>query len=293
MPVYGALVVVVSVVIVTSIPANRRQPLDGSGTVHAVATAPAATKAATQATTATTTTTDPDREMPFLLPTAAEPLRVLEIGDSLGIDLGDQLQSQLDATGIVRTTVASLGDTGLANVSYYDWAAHLTGLLVDDRPQMLVVFIGANDDQGLYVDGAAAEPGTPGWTAGYRQRVDEILREATSTGVSVVWVGMPPMADAALNAAVESENQIYQQETETFPGTLYVSSTGVLGNAAGLYESTGVDGSGVPVSLRTEDGVHLTPAGSALLAGTVIDAIDQRWQLSLRPRSTSPGGGGR
>ena len=79
-PVYGALVVVVSVVIVTSIPANRRQPLDGSGTVHAVATAPAATKAATQATTATTTTTDPDREMPFLLPTAAEPLRVLEIG---------------------------------------------------------------------------------------------------------------------------------------------------------------------------------------------------------------------
>ena len=173
--------------------------------------------------------------------------------------------------------MASLGDTGLANVVLRTWAAHLTGLLVDDRPQMLVVFIGANDDQGLYVDGAAAEPGTPGWTAGYRQRVDEILREATSTGVSVVWVGMPPMADAlALNAAVESENQIYQQETETFPGTLYVSSTGVLGNVVGLYESTGVDGSGVPVSLRTEDGVHLTPAGSALLAGTVIDAIDQR-----------------
>lgn len=296
--VYGALVVVLSVVVVTSIPANRLRPVDGSGTVHAVAATQAGTHATTimstpTMSTPTKTTTDPDRGMPLLVPIAAEPLRVLEIGDSLGIDLGDQLQAELDTTGMVHTTVAALGDTGLANASYYDWPAHLTGLLVDDRPQILVVFIGANDDQGLYVDGAAAAPGSPSWVAGYRQRVDDILGEATSTGVRVVWVGMPPMANAELNAAVESENLIYEQETAMFPGTLWVSSTGVLGDAAGGYESTGADASGAPVSWRTEDGVHLTPAGSALLAATVIDAIDRRWQSSLRPRSTSPGGGGR
>jgi hypothetical protein len=206
---------------------------------------------------------------------------VLEIGDSLGIDFGDQLQSQLDATGIALTTMASLGDTGLANASYYDWPAHLVTLLGTYHPQVVVVFIGANDDQGLYVAGAAAEPGTQAWAAAYAQRVDEVLREATSAGARVVWIGMPPMATFDLNAAMQREDVIFERETETFPGTLYVSSTPVLGNVSGLYETTGVDASGQQVALRTPDGVHLTPAGAALLAHTVIDAVDNRWHLSL------------
>ncbi|HEY7948484.1 MAG TPA: DUF459 domain-containing protein [Acidimicrobiales bacterium] len=287
---YAAFVAVLSVVIATSIPRNHLQSLVRSAGGRAAAAAAVPTPSTT---TTSTTTTDPDRGMPRLLPTTAEPLRVLEIGDSLGIDLGDQLQSQLDAAGLSSTTMASLGDTGLANVSYYDWPAHLATLLLDDRPQLLVVFVGANDDQGLYVDGAAAAPGTPQWLAGYRQRVDSILREATGAGVRVVWVGMPPMADAALNAAIEVQNEIYQQETAAFAGTLYVSSTAVLGNAAGQYQGTAVDGAGDAVTWRTADGVHLTPAGAALLAGRVIDAIDQRWHLALTPRSTWPSGGGR
>ena len=306
--VYGALSVVLGVVIVTAIPRNRLPAVDRRATAHVTAAAPAAARAAPP-----TTTTDPDRGMPPLLPTAAAPLRVLEIGDSLGIDLGDQLQSHLDAAGPSRTTMAALGDTGLANVSYYDWPAQLASLLASVQPQILVVFIGANDDQGILVNGAPLAPGTAAWAAGYRQRVDSILREATSAGVRVVWVGLPPMANSALNAAVQGENQIYQQEMASFPGTLYVSSDGVLGNARGQYESTGVDGAGGSVTLRTADGVHLTPAGAALLAAAVIDAIDGRWHLSLtaptattavgsssepatpglRPRSIWPGGDGR
>src|ERR1700722_2945626 len=93
------------------------------------------------------TTADAARRVVALLPTTVTPLRVLEIGDSLGIDLGDQLEAQLDATGLVRTSVASVGDSGLTNVTYLDWPTHLASLLADDHPQLVVVFIGANDDQ--------------------------------------------------------------------------------------------------------------------------------------------------
>jgi hypothetical protein len=219
--------------------------------------------------------------LPPLVPTATAPLRVLEIGDSLGIDLGDQLQSQLDATGMVRTTVASLGDTGLANVSFYDWPAQLATLLIADRPQVVVVFIGANDDQGLLVDGLAAAPGSPSWATAYAQRVDDVLRESTTAGARVVWIGMPPMQSPDLNAAMKRQNMIYSQESARFPGTLYIASTPVLGTSSGLFQLTGVDLSGQQVALRTPDGVHLTPAGAALLANAVIDTVERRWDISL------------
>lgn len=227
-----------------------------------------------------TTTTSPEELAP-LVPTATAPLRVLEIGDSLGIDLGDQLQSQLDATGTVRTTVASQGDTGLANVSFYDWPAHLATLLIADHPQVVVVFIGANDDQGLVADGLAAVPGTPSWATAYAQRVDDLLRESTTAGARVVWIGMPPMQNPELNAAMERQNIIYDQESARFPAALSISSTPVLGSSSGLFQFTGVDLSGQPVALRTPDGVHLTPAGAALLAHTVIDTFERRWDISL------------
>jgi uncharacterized protein len=235
-----------------------------------------------------TKSTSGNVSLPPLVATTTTPLKVLEIGDSLGIDLGDQLQSQLDATGIVTTTMASLGDSGLANVSFYDWPAELAGLLAADHPQVVVVFLGANDDQGLYVDGTAAQPGTADWDTAYAGRVDEILSESQGAGARVVWVGMPPMGDPDLDAAMVTENAIFERQTDSFAGTLYVSSTSVLGNASGDYEAGITDASGQSVELRTPDGVHLTPAGAGLLAGVVIDAFDSRWHLSLeRPPSTT------
>jgi len=290
MPVLGGVMVVVAVAIGVGLPGGRPPPSDGGTPVRPVATSAGRRMPAT-------TTTALQERWPPLVATVSAPLRVLEIGDSLGIDLGEQLQPQLDATGRVTTTVASVGDTGLANTSFYDWPAHLAALLTSDRPQVVVVFLGANDDQGLDIDGTAAEPGSSPWAAGYAQRVDEVLAEATGAGARVVWVGMPPMQDPDLNAAMALEDGIYQRQTENFPGTLYVSSAPVLGTASGLYRTTGVDAAGSAVALRTPDGVHLTPDGASVLAGVVIAAIDGRWHLFLDeppapgPRWPGPGPG--
>lgn len=279
----GAGVIVVVVVVVSTPRASPR--LSGGDAAARPAVATEGDGGAT--------TTDPDRGLPPLLPSTARPVRVLEIGDSLGIDLGEQLLSQLDASGAARTVVASMGDSGLSNVSYYDWPAHLAILLATEHPQVVVVFIGANDDQGLSVDGTTAVPGTAAWMAGYAGRVDEVLREAVDAGARVVWVGMPPMAAPGLSAAMTVEDAIFERETASSPGTLYVASTAVLGSPSGDYETTGPGADGQPVVLRTPDGVHLTPAGAGVLARAVIEAIDERWHLSLgtplMSRTTTPG----
>jgi hypothetical protein len=235
---------------------------------------------------APTATTDAASPRTLVVSTAS-PLRVLEIGDSLGIDLGDQLEAQLDATGVVRTVMASVGDSGLCNDAYFDWPVHLAALLATDHPQVVVVFLGANDDQGLYVDDVAAPPGGPAWVAGYTQRVDAMLGEIGRAGAQVVWVGMPPMANPDLDAAMQVENTIYQRQTDAVGGGLYLASAPVLGTAAGLYRSSAADGAGAPVALRTPDGVHLTPAGASLLARWVIGAVETHWHLTFHPTATT------
>lgn len=281
--VYGAsamVVVTVATGAVVSIPRGR-PPIAGSTTILRPTEPPTGVDAGT---TSTGRATLP----PGLRPTLTAPLHVLEIGDSLGIDLGDQLRSQLDAAGSALTTVASLGDSGLSNVTDVNWPVHLAGLLATDRPQLVVVFMGANDDQGLDLDGSAAAPGTLAWVAGYTQRVDDVLREATDAGARVVWVGMPRMANPDLDAAMGREDVIYQRETQAFPEALYVSSNAALAGPSGLYATTGDDLSGHPVPLRTPDGVHLTPAGAAVLARAVVDAIDTHWHVSLMTPPAQP-----
>jgi hypothetical protein len=176
--------------------------------------------------------------------------------------------------------MAAVGDSGLSNETYVDWPAHLADLLATDRPQVVVIFVGANDDQGIDVDGVASPPGTLTWVFDYAERVDDLLREATGVGARVIWVGMPPMKNPDLNGAVRREDVIYQREAGKFPGALYMSSNPVLGSSSGRYVPSG-EVSGQPVSLRTADGVHLTPAGAGILAHAVIDTLVVHWHLSL------------
>jgi hypothetical protein len=270
----GAAILVAAVILVGGWSSSSTRP----GT----APRPRPTASAPADASSTSTSLDPDGGLPLLAtPTAQAPLRVIEIGDSLGIDLGLQLRAQLDATGVVDTTVLAQGDSGLCNTTYFDWPGQLAVDLDTYHPEFVVVFVGANDDQGMYVNGTGVAPGTLAWKVAYAGRVDMILEEAERAGARVVWVGMPPMEDPDLDAAVQVENAIFGQEVSKYPGTLYVASTTTLGTSLGGYQSTAADGEGNVIATRTPDGVHLTSAGAGLLAASVIHALDTRWRLSL------------
>lgn len=203
----------------------------------------------------------------------ASTARVLVIGDSLGIDLGYQLDDHLQGTG-ATTDLQAVGDTGLANAAFFDWPTELASLLTSFHPTVVVVFLGANDDQGLYVGTTPEAPGTPAWDATYTQRVDAVLGEATAAGATVVWVGMPPMEDPDLNAWMQHLDGLFEQAVATHRRALYVDAGAVLGTPSGAYQLT--EGATGP-TLRTPDGVHLTPDGASLLAAAVIAATDRRW----------------
>jgi len=110
----------------------------GGGPSLAVATPPLIPKGQTP--TATTVPITPASTPPTTLPSlpqhpsAANPLDVVVIGDSIGIDLGQPLTNDLIGTGVVSATLDGKIDTGLSRPDYFNWPAELQADLAIHHP---------------------------------------------------------------------------------------------------------------------------------------------------------------
>ena len=229
----------------------------------------------------TTTTTFPVLNQH---PTAADPLRVLVVGDSIGIDLGGPLSNDLTGTGVVQATFDGKVDTGLARPDYFNWPAELQADLANDHPDLVVVMMGANDPQAMTVGGNVVDYGTPAWNVEYGARVGSILDEASAAGARTLWVGMPPMQGAQLNGEMQVVNGIVQSQVALRPATAsYLSSWDVLGTSQGGFQAYATNAAGAEVNIRTPDGIHLSPGGGEWLSQAVIADLRARLGIDLPP----------
>jgi len=210
-------------------------------------------------------------------PSSADPLRVLVVGDSLGIDLGDVLVNDLDQTGVVQATLDGQVSTGLTRPDYFNWPAELAADLARLHPQVVVVMIGANDAQDF--PGPPDVPfGTSAWDTIYRSRVAAFMAEATNQGARVIWVGMPPMQSPGLSAAMQRINGLVQEAAAANPNVVYVSSWTVLGTPSGQFTPYLVE-NGQEVNVREPDGTHITPGGAQVLSLEVEAAMRDDLQV--------------
>ncbi len=220
---------------------------------------------------------------PFPKFSAASPMRVLIVGDSVGTDLGQYtLVDQLGSTGIVSATLDGHISTGLTRPDYFNWPAELENDLSHFHPQLTIICIGANDAQNTIVNGQVLVYGTQAWDNMYSSRVGAFISEATSAGSRVLWVGMPPMASSQLNAQMQHLDYLYATQVSRHKGAMYLSSVPSLGGRGGSYTAfKTVDGS--YEEIRTDDGIHLQPAGAQLLGEAVIEDMDKVYRLRLQP----------
>jgi hypothetical protein len=217
----------------------------------------------------------------FAHPSAAHPLRVLIVGDSLGIDLGQPLQNDLANTGAVTATLDARESTGLTRPDYFNWPAELQSDLQKAQPQIVVVMMGANDPQDF--PGPPDIPYTsPQWATLYAQRAAQFMQIAASNGALVVWVGMPPMNNPALSSKMAAINTIDQQQAAVQkPPVSFLSCWTVLGTAQGGYTAFITNAAGQVVNVRTPDGTHLTPAGGEVLSQQVLDFVRTNLHVAL------------
>jgi lysophospholipase L1-like esterase len=224
-----------------------------------------------------TTTTQPDLSHP----TAADPLRVLIIGDSLGIDMGGPLQNDLANTGVVQATLDARESTGLTRPDYFNWPAELQTDLGTAHPQFVVIMMGANDPQDF--PGPPDVPySSPQWNVMYTARVAAFMHLAQSTGATVIWIGMPPMQSPQLSSEMADIDSIDQHQAAlATPHVDFISSWTLLGTAQGAYTPFITNGAGQVVNVRTPDGIHLTPAGGEVLSQAVLNYLRGPLHITL------------
>ncbi len=217
-------------------------------------------------------------------PTPTMPLKVLIVGDSVGLDLGQPLVNTLASYGDVTTYLDGRIDTGLSRPDYFNWPAELQIDLTNQQPNLVVVMIGANDPQGLVTPNGSLQYGQAGWDAAYSARVAAFIAEANAAGAHVLWVGMPPMQDPVLDAKLRHLDALVQaQVVAAKGGAAYLSSVPSLGDPHGGFASFLPNAAGAEINVRTPDGIHLSPGGGARLAAAVAEAMQTQLHIQLVP----------
>jgi len=211
-------------------------------------------------------------------PTTAAPLRMWLGGDSMTIELAQSVEEAVAARPEVELATHPQVSSGLTRPDFFDWPAYFRDEVLPTRPEAVVVMFGANDSQGMDIDGAPYQPSSPEWQAEYRRRVGVVMDQLRGDGRLVLWVGQPRMRDTGFDQRMATLDRIYAQEAEDRPWVRFLDSRAILSPDGEGYQAT-ADG----VSLRQGDGIHLDRAGADLLAEAVLDAVEAEVMATSPP----------
>lgn len=220
------------------------------------------------------------------LPTTSEigHCTILEIGDSLGNDLGWGLARELGHDRQVRLVQADKSSSGLLTPWFYNWPQKETVLLAQYRPQLVVITFGANDEQNLKVDGHVLAFGSAPWVSAYSDIVNKIATAATKTGAYVLWVGMPIMQPNGYRQGMVLINSVFARVTNSVPGMTFLPTWDLFANPKGQFEDA-ARVNNIPSLLREADGIHFSYVGENVIATYVTRAIGDVFHVRVAPEA--------
>jgi hypothetical protein len=211
-------------------------------------------------------------------PSAADPLRVLLVGDSVMYTEAPAVAASLGSTGKVTVTDGSFPGWGLTTDP--GWPADVTGVIDRTRPELVVAMWSWDDDMAL------AHP------AQYRSLLGRFTDTVLANGNGVaglVFLQFPklgpvvtftdPAQDAATTAhrtkGVQAWNRLVAGLPGAFPGKVMYLPVGAAVETDGHYASW-LPPEGRPdapaarwLRVRMVDDVHFCPAGAARYAAAV------------------------
>ncbi|MBK8240206.1 MAG: DUF459 domain-containing protein [Deltaproteobacteria bacterium] len=208
----------------------------------------------------------------------AGPHGVLILGDSLAATgFGALLEKKLDAHPDIVCHRKGKSASGLARPDFFDWTAEAKKQIELRKPALVVVIMGGNDGQdmtpatkkGKRVPWADREA----WAADYRARMDAFLADIDDDTRKVVWLGLPTMGLKSLETKLELIREI-QKDAVLARGETYVDTAPMVTTDDGaLLEQAKVGSSRKPQTIRAEDRIHFTMAGSEYFADRVYPEV--------------------
>jgi uncharacterized protein len=209
---------------------------------------------------------------------------ILEIGDSLGNDLGWGLARQLGHDHAVRLVQADKSSTGLLTPWFYDWPVKEKVLLAQYKPQLVIITFGANDEQNLRLNGHVLAFGSAPWVTAYTDIVTKMASAAAQSGAYVLWVGMPIMQPNEYRQGMVLINSVFAKVATNVPGMTFLPTWDLFANAQGQFEDA-ARVNDIPSLLREADGIHFSYVGENVIATYVTRNIGVVYHVQITPEA--------
>ncbi len=204
------------------------------------------------------------------------PLKALLIGDSLIIEkFGPAVEQRLKSIEGIDVYREGHYSTGINRIDYYDWYKRTRELISSYNPDILIVFLGANDGQNIHgTDGSYGKWPSTNWDSIYKERVDTYLSEFSPLVDKIYWIGHPIPRTTDFQSKFSKMNSIYISSIEEYKNVKYIDSWNRFA-VNGAYSPTLADDTGLVQYVKASDGVHLTHHGSKILTDLLIQYMKE------------------
>jgi hypothetical protein len=207
-------------------------------------------------------------------------LRVHVAGDSFAEWLGYEMARYGATTHLLTSQLDFHLSSGLLTPARLNWPVRLSQTMAGSPPpEVVVLFLGANDFDNIRLEGQTLSMQTPAWQAEYSRRAGELMDEVGEGGASLYWVGMPVVRDARRNATVADANAAVTEAAATRPWVHFVDIWTLFADPQGRFATFRPGPGGEVTRVRQDDGIHLTRPATNWVAALVYEAIREEWDL--------------
>ncbi len=195
-------------------------------------------------------------------------LNVLVTGDSMAQVFDHYMADGLGGAAAVRSEAHI--STGLSKPSMLDWVANARGQAGRVKPDVTVVFIGANDGFPMGTPSGATAPCCGGdWVDEYARRAAQMMRSyRRGRAGRVYWLTLPAPRGGSFRTVFGPVNAAIRKAARQTRGAEVVPIDRIF--TPGFAYRDAIMWGGRHVSVRQGDGVHLNNAGASIAAQKVI-----------------------
>jgi peptidoglycan/LPS O-acetylase OafA/YrhL len=205
-------------------------------------------------------------------PTAADPLRVLIVGDSVMYDATPGIAAALEATGAVRVDAQPVLGFGLTRS--YPWRTQWPRLVTEKHAELVVAMFGGWDGPAAVALGRDR----------YAALVGEAVAALRTQGAEVLFLeyprtrppdipGRPPVDQAANDLARDLVDAVLAETSARDAGSVAFLRTASVLELSGRYSALLPGPDGALVRARKHDDIHFCPEGAARVGALVLDAV--------------------
>ncbi|MET3469653.1 hypothetical protein ABIC78_000155 [Novosphingobium sp. 1529] len=204
---------------------------------------------------------------------AHRPLHIGVFGDSFGDGLWAATDQAFRKYPDVKVHQFSHEGTGFTRYRTRDLLRDAKDRVAGQPIDVALISIGANDTQGLFVNGHAAAYMTPAWQETIEGRMTALVRMLQQRGVAVGWVGLPRMRDATYDRDIQAMNRFYAKVTCRL-GVPFANAVPVSQDRQGHFALRLIDpATGKDYLARANDGKHMTFHGYEVISRPVVQPI--------------------